>query len=170
METQLDNDPFLFGFIKLFTDFADVLILLLVVGWIAARWLNPSNAKLNRALTLIIAPVLITAIVTLFLKIMIPRGPGGPLSFLIFNFQLPFPLYSFPSGHTSRAFALATSLGAQFPKWQAVFYFVAILIGFSRIFLGAHDIIEVIVGAILGTAISLVYINIVLRNSPTNGA
>ncbi|WP_460692150.1 phosphatase PAP2 family protein [Mucilaginibacter puniceus] len=60
---------------------------------------------------------------------------------------------SFPSGHTSMAFATATSLSLSFPKWYVIIpsYTYAAAIGYSRMYLGVHYPTDVLAGALLGT-------------------
>jgi membrane-associated phospholipid phosphatase len=62
--------------------------------------------------------------------------------------------FSFPSGHTSSAFNLATSLSLQFPKWHiAVPAFIwASTVAFSRMYLGVHYPSDVFIGIIMGVA------------------
>ncbi len=59
---------------------------------------------------------------------------------------------SFPSGHTTTAFAVAATVvlyGAK--KWQAVLLLLlAWLVGFSRIYLSQHFLIDVLAGSLLG--------------------
>lgn len=58
--------------------------------------------------------------------------------------------YSFPSGHTTVMFATATVLSYYCQSWQGLFYTIAILVGFSRLYLYVHFPSDVLVGAILG--------------------
>ena len=59
---------------------------------------------------------------------------------------------SFPSGHTSEAFATATSLSLAFPKWYVIApaYVWAGAAGYSRMHLGVHYPSDVLVGALVG--------------------
>ena len=59
---------------------------------------------------------------------------------------------SFPSGHTSMAFATAASLSIQLRKWYVVVpaYLWAGSVGYSRIYLGVHYPSDVLGGAITG--------------------
>jgi membrane-associated phospholipid phosphatase len=60
--------------------------------------------------------------------------------------------YSFPSGHTSDAFALATSVTVAYPKWYIIApaFTWATAVGYSRMHLGVHYPKDVIAGAIVG--------------------
>lgn len=60
---------------------------------------------------------------------------------------------SFPSGHTSEAFATATSLALINHKWYVIVpaYTWAGLVGYSRLYMGVHYPADVFAGAALGT-------------------
>lgn len=64
---------------------------------------------------------------------------------------------SFPSGHTSMAFATATTISLQYPKWFIIApaYLWASTVGYSRMYLGVHYPSDVIAGAVLGAGSSL---------------
>ncbi len=63
--------------------------------------------------------------------------------------------FSFPSGHTASSFAAAVVLGHYFKNWSFIFYFLAILIAFSRLYLFVHYPSDIIVGIILGVTCGL---------------
>ncbi len=70
---------------------------------------------------------------------------------------------SFPSGHTSSSFNIATSLSLSFPKWYVIAPSVvwASAVGYSRMHLGVHYPSDVLVGALIGsgTAFGSFYLN-----------
>lgn len=62
--------------------------------------------------------------------------------------------YSFPSGHSAAAFAGAWLLTRHYPGLAPVWYAVAALTGFSRVYLGAHYPGDVLSGAVAGTVLA----------------
>ena len=65
---------------------------------------------------------------------------------------------SFPSGHTTTAFAIATVLvlALKNAKWQLVILIIALGVGYSRIYLGQHFLGDVLAGIFIGTVSGLV--------------
>ncbi len=63
--------------------------------------------------------------------------------------------YSFPSGHTTSSFAVATVYFCHSKKWGSAAFVLAALIGFSRIFLFVHWPTDVLAGMAFGIAAAL---------------
>lgn len=61
---------------------------------------------------------------------------------------------SFPSGHTSAAFSLATALSLEYKKWYIIApaYVWATSVAYSRMHLGVHYPSDVIIGLIIGSS------------------
>jgi undecaprenyl-diphosphatase len=68
---------------------------------------------------------------------------------------LPPDRFSFPSGHTITAFAVAISLGSFYPDLLGPLLLCALSIAASRILLGMHFLSDVAVGALLGCGLAL---------------
>lgn len=66
---------------------------------------------------------------------------------------LPPDQFSFPSGHTTTAFAVAASLGLFYPGVLPGLLFCAASVALSRILLGMHFLSDVLAGAALGTTL-----------------
>jgi len=73
-------------------------------------------------------------------------------------FPAPYAVASFPSGHATTAFALATVLSLWYPRWTAAWLALAAIVGWSRIALGSHFPSDVAAGAILGVAVALAFV------------
>jgi undecaprenyl-diphosphatase len=66
---------------------------------------------------------------------------------------LPPDQFSFPSGHTITAFAVAVALGSFYPEMQPGLFFCAVSVAASRILLGMHFLSDVVAGASLGAVL-----------------
>ena len=63
--------------------------------------------------------------------------------------------HSFPSGHTMVGFAISFSIGSYSFGSAILFYTIASLIAFSRVYVGLHYPLDVICGIVLGSVIGM---------------
>ncbi len=64
---------------------------------------------------------------------------------------------SFPSGHSTCAFSLYLALALLIPNkiLKLILFFIALLIGYSRIYLSQHFLEDVYVGSLIGVSITI---------------
>ena len=117
----------------------------------AVSLINHDDEMLKNALY-IGASELVDGVITYSLKKSIHR----PRPYITYPDRIePYKLMesmSMPSGHTSLAFAAATSLSIKYPKWYVIApsYVWACSVGYSRMNLGVHYPSDVLAGALLG--------------------
>ncbi len=104
-------------------------------------------------------PVILAGAASQFITMVILKNLFGrsrpPISLGTIHVGMPLSDYSFPSGHATFAFALATVLAHKEPRLTYFFYGLACLICISRIYLGNHYPSDVIAGSIVGWGIGV---------------
>lgn len=124
-----------------------------------ATWHGGSLKGIAERALYFIAAIAISGLADQVLKHLIGRARprllpiDGPFHFA--PFSAVDVLASFPSGHTTSAFAAAVALASMRPDWRGRLLAAAVLIGVSRVLVGAHYPSDVVAGAALGTAVSL---------------
>jgi undecaprenyl-diphosphatase len=73
---------------------------------------------------------------------------GGPLNFKLFAFAPDYA--SFPSGHATNIFALATVIAILWPRARVYLYTAAAWVAASRVLIGVHYFTDAVVGGIFG--------------------
>lgn len=71
------------------------------------------------------------------------------------TFGIDMKDYSFPSGHTTASFSIATTVALNMPRISIYIFILAMIIGISRIYLGVHYPTDVAAGILLGLSVSL---------------
>ncbi len=136
---------------KFITNSVTPLIIAVPAGTMAYALTKKDDQSLQNAVK-VSSSILLAGVVTTGLKFAVNR-------------ERPFDAYphidkvasvttpSFPSGHTTYAFALATSVSLNYQKWYIVVpsYVWAGAVGYSRMHLGLHYPSDVLAGAVIGS-------------------
>jgi undecaprenyl-diphosphatase len=126
------------------------------VGYFVAGLIH-DNKDLKQKAAYTAATILLNTATTTLLKNVVKRERPYNVYPGIFPDKIESD-YSYPSGHTSSAFATATSLAITTKKWYvAVPAFAwSASVGYSRIYLGQHYPSDVIMGALVGSSSAFV--------------
>ncbi|EEL50670.1 MULTISPECIES: undecaprenyl-diphosphatase [Bacillus cereus group] len=101
----------------------------------------------------------ISAGITLFINRIIQFFYFKPRPFIVHRIHLLIPSKnnsSFPSKHTALAFAVATSILLRERLIGSIMWVLAVLTGFSRIWVGHHYPFDIIWSAVIGSLTSIV--------------
>ncbi len=137
--------------------------------WFNIKFLTrDAYAKLkNSNAFLVFCSLVLSGVVVEILKFVI--GRARPIFFDEFGIVGFFPgtfewaFNSMPSGHTALSFAGLVMLGMLMPRFKVLTWGLAILIGLSRVAIGAHWPTDVILGAFVGMVAADVVLAIVRR-------
>jgi undecaprenyl-diphosphatase len=127
------------------------LIILAFLIWLVGRFLDQRAYETGRALFI---SLVTSALVVQVMKHLVGRArPKLTEKFLVVGPSLKSGYDSFPSGHTTLAFTLASVLSHHLPRYRILFYTFAIVVCFERVEDGAHFPSDVLAGALLGLII-----------------
>jgi undecaprenyl-diphosphatase len=144
---------YLFSFFSLKGAFIIIWVIIILLIFFFEEKKNPGISKRDvKFAALLSISFLLTFLFTdILLKNFFQRPRPFFTDFNKFNCPLDF---SFPSAHAATAFTAATILTFFDKKRHWFYYLIAILISYSRIYLGCHYFFDVVVGAMIGYIIS----------------
>jgi len=140
----------------------------LVLGGFEVIGRLTDNAKAKAvAMDGLTASIIAAGIITPVLKYAVGRvRPNTATS--EFQFKPFSGNYSFPSGHVTQAFAVASVIAAHYDSWwvQGAAYGLAGLVGYSRVQQNAHFTSDVVAGAVIGAVVGRTIVRRHSRSDP----
>lgn len=151
-----------------------IWILVILIAVILEERKNPGISKRDKKFIIIFSlSFLLTAFISdivlknIFLRTRPFLTNYNHLQLFSTSFNCPLD-FSFPSAHAATAFTSATILTFFDKKRRWLYYIIAVLISYSRIYLGCHYFADVFLGAILGYLISKIILLINKKNERFN--
>ena len=164
------NNIYLKKFFVNITEIGDSLwfFILSFLGFVTSYFLLKSKIKskfiqnLKNFFLFLFTATLLTGFLTQLIKHIVGRPrPNYSLEKDFFGFEFfsfESSLHSFPSGHTSTIFVVAFALSMLTPKIRIYYILFALIVGLSRVIVGAHffsDVIGGIIIALIGIKLTL---------------
>lgn len=125
--------------------------LMLATGLVVALFVKKEKAYFAGSF---VAVMFISVYAYRFMKVFFERQRP------VFSYEwvniIGFPLesYSFPSGHSTIVFTWAVFMSMKHPRDKMYYLTIAVLVAFSRVYMGVHYPSDVFAGAILGSFIA----------------
>ncbi len=149
-----------------FFQFTSNSVLPMMIGvpaCMAAIQLITKDSLQKKKTIFVVGTILISGAITTSIKYAVKR-PRPFVTYPDIEKETVAGSLSFPSGHTSSAFSLATAMSVAYPKWYVIApaYIWASTVAYSRMDLGAHYPSDVLAGAIIGSGSA--YLSFKLNN------
>ncbi len=153
---SLGANPYLDQIMPIVTDLHTHLWFIAgVLPLIVAIWVYREKTKALKILILIVTSVALSDAVSYRLvKPMVDRDRPDKSGIVVQMRTNPHSGKSFPSNHAANNFAAATVLAAAYPTAQIVFFGLAFIVAFSRVYVGVHFPLDILGGALIGVFIA----------------
>ena len=138
---------------------SDVFAVGVILGLLLLPGSNFTAFAKNFALALVLSSVTVGV-----LKYFVKRKRPFEVILELESLKIGIDQFSFPSGHTTAAFALAATIAFLTPNpfISTVFVVLAAIVAMSRVYLGVHYPSDVTAGALIGTLYAVLVHYIIL--------
>ena len=148
------KNPFLDKWMPIVTD-VDNWIWLLIIGWLGLLLFGGRKGRLV-CLILVLVVLFADNLNSYILKPFF--GRERPLVMLGISSSKTF---SFPSNHAVNSFAIASVLSWYYRKLSIIWFLVAFIVGFSRVYVGQHFPLDIAAAIFVGAICAFICISLV---------
>jgi membrane-associated phospholipid phosphatase len=141
-----------YGVLSLSANYGVVWFAIAAVPWLAGAAHGP------RTFVFVAGSVLVTEWVTFAVKLVFTRSRPAAVDPTLGG-HIPLPRsHSFPSSHASMGMAGMITVSSLYPVWLPGLALLTALLCFSRIYLGVHYVLDVLVGIVLGGVLGFLFV------------
>jgi undecaprenyl-diphosphatase len=138
--------------------------------WILALWLlllafGNKRLRIALLLTAVVVGILDYSNSFFFKHLFVRPRPCNVLTGVHTFWPCPRS-FSFPSNHAANLFGAAFFLSHIFRRWSMILLPVALLVGYSRVYVGEHYPLDVLAGAVLGAlgaGLGIILFNVLMK-------
>jgi undecaprenyl-diphosphatase len=153
------QNPGFTEFMRLVTDATRYILYVLFAWFFCQALLRREREGIVRVVFFVVVQIVVSAVLVQCFKVLV--GSPRPMQALVDPASHPFSpdyrYHSFPSGHTTEITGAASTLAS----WRRGRLFslcmglLTAVVGYSRIYLSQHHIVDVVAGMVLGSLASL---------------
>lgn len=154
IQRELSNPTFDTFFFYLTDLYKELYFQLLVVLPLILLWIfREKRVGLYKFIGLLVSLAMIDSLCGLVIKKMVIR-PRPFVTVVEIIQKSPASGYSFVSNHAANMFGIAIYMSFFYPRWRAVWWIIALVIGYSRVYNGVHYFTDVLFGGLIGGCMS----------------
>lgn len=159
IHSRLRSKPLDYFFIGATYLGSDVFAIGLILGLLLLPGVHFTVFAKNSALALLLSSVTVA-----ILKYFVKRKRPFEVILELESLKIGIDQFSFPSGHTTAAFTLASTIAYLTPNpfISIVYFLLAFIVAMSRVYLGVHYPSDVTAGAVIGTACAMLVHYVIL--------
>jgi len=161
LNSAVGQSPLIDSVIVFFASYLSYILIALFIAVLIFSHYHQTIDKLEILLTIGLSSIIARFGITELIRALYHRP--RPFVMLDVNQLLTETSWSFPSGHATFFFAMATAIYLYNKKWGIFFFAATVLMTVSRVVSGIHYPFDIIGGAVIGIAVAYLTFSVARR-------